>query len=158
MSDRCIELRLDGMLDVLDEIRFDHLSFSYETRAEYEDLVDLYSYSHLVYGLLEGTYGGNADETRKFIVKVDELTFRLGELVKELDGEGDTDVVIVNGYLNDEIRGSVGAELFDVLNLSGNFSDGEMDYVYAVSNLEEDIRILVENVDDVKDRLERGNL
>ena len=158
MSDRCIELRLDSMLDVLDAIRFEHLSFSYKTRVVYEDLVDLYSYSHLVYGLLEGTYGGNADETRKFIVKVDDLTFRLGELVKKLDGEGETDVVIVNGYLNDEIRGSVGAELFDVLNLYGNFSDGEMDYVYTVANLEEDIRILVGNVDAVKDRLERGNL
>lgn len=158
MSDRYIELSLDGMLDVLDAIRFDHLSFSYKTRVVYEDLVDLYSYSHLVYGMLDGTYGGNADETRKFIVKVDELTFRLGELVKELDGEGETDVVIVNGYLNDEIRGSVGSELFEVLNLSGNFSDGEMDYVYDVANLEEDIRILVENVDDVKARLDRGNL
>lgn len=158
MSDRYIELRLDGMLDVLDAIRFDHLSFSYKTRVVYEDLVDLYSYSHLVYGMLDGTYGGNDDETRKFISKVDELLFRLGELVKELDGERETDVVIVNGYLNDEIRGSVGAELFDVLNFSGNFSDGEMDYVYAVANLEEDIRVLVENVDVVKDRLERGNL
>lgn len=158
MSDRYIELRLDGMLDVLDAIRFEHLTFSYKTRAEYEDLVDLYSYSHLVYGMLDGTYGGNADETRKFIVKVDELTFRLGELVNKLYGERETDVVIVNGYLNDEIRGSVGAELFDVLNFSGNFSDGEMNYVYAVANLEEDIRILVEHVADVKARLDLGNL
>lgn len=158
MSDRYIELGLGGMLDVLDAIRFDHLSFSYKTMVEYDDLVDLYSYSHLVYGMLDGTYGGNDEETRKFIVKVDELSFRLGELVKELDGERDTDVVIVNGYLNDEIRGSVDSELFEVLNLSGNFSDGEMDYVYSVANLEEDIRILVENVGDVKDRLDRGNL
>lgn len=158
MSDRYIELRLDGMLDVLDAIRFEHLSFRYETRVAYEDLVDLYSYSHLVYGLLDGTYGETADETRKFIVKVDDLTFRLGELVNKIYGERDTDVVIVNGYLNDEIRGSVGSELFEVLNLSGNFSDGEMNYVYDVANLEEDIRILVENVGDVKDRLGRGNL